>query len=83
MINTDLQRTLIRKLTTLKINILTKFSQNASKFRKDDEPKDDEMIIPTWLFDEHSTVQLYLPYSCENEEYTSHKILVLLHIQQI
>ena len=27
------------------------------------------MIIPTWLIDERSTVQLYLPYSRENEEY--------------
>ena len=33
-------------------------------------PKDEEMIISTWLFDERSTVLLYLPYSRKNEEYT-------------
>ena len=33
-------------------------------------PKDEEMIIPTWLLDERSTVLLYLPNARENEEYT-------------
>ena len=33
-------------------------------------PVPDDVIIPTWLFEERRTMVIYLPYSPENEEYS-------------
>ena len=79
MINGDLHR---RKRISSNFN--QEVNRNKEKYTKADFPKrfinsvvndflsiskDDEMIIPTWLFDECSTVQLYLSSSRQNEEY--------------